>query len=89
MCSDKVTLQNIKNISRLSVEFIYPESNILVITGKNGVGKTSLVKAFHLISDPSIFEKTAGLNAIRQDSKISFDIDGFKPFVFQFNKNLR
>lgn len=89
MCSDKVTLRNIKNISSLSVEFTYPESNILVITGKNGTGKTSLVKAFHLITDPSIFEKTAGLNAIRQDSEISFDIDGFKPFVFQFNKKLK
>jgi ABC-type multidrug transport system ATPase subunit len=88
MIKDKITLQNIKNISHLSVEFTYPESNIVVVTGKNGVGKTSLVKAFHLITDPQIFQKSAGLNAVRADSHIALEIDGFKPFSFKFNENL-
>jgi ABC-type cobalamin/Fe3+-siderophores transport system ATPase subunit len=88
MIKDKITLQNIKNISFLSVEFTYPESNIVVVTGKNGVGKTSLVKAFHFIADPQVFEKTAGLNAVRTDSHIAIEIGNFEPFSFKFNENL-
>lgn len=88
MISDKITLENIKGISRLSVEFTYPESNFIVITGKNGIGKTSLVKAFHLISDPDIFQKASGLNAVRADSKITFELDGFDGFSFSYNQNL-
>jgi ABC-type multidrug transport system ATPase subunit len=88
MTKDKITIENIKCISRLSVEFNYPESKFIVITGKNGIGKTSLIKAFHLISDPEIFQKSSGLNAIRHDSKITFNIDGFDAFSFDFNERL-
>ena len=85
MIRDKVTLKNIKAITSLSIEFTFPESNFLVITGKNGLGKTSIVKAFHLLNDPQIFEKSAGLNAVRNNSEISFDIDGFEAFNFNAN----
>lgn len=88
MTKDKITIENIKCISQLSVEFDYPESKFIVITGKNGIGKTSLIKAFHLISDPDIFHKSSGLNAIRHDSKITFNIDGFDSFSFKFNEKL-
>lgn len=88
MIKDKIIIQNIKNISSLLVEFIYPESKLIVITGRNGIGKTSLVKAFHLIKEPDIFQKSSGLNAIRTDSKISFDVSGFAPFVFDYNQRL-
>ena len=88
MAKDKITIENINGISRLSVEFNYPESKFIVFTGKNGIGKTSLIKAFHLISDPDIFQKSSGLNAIRPDSKITFNIDGFDDFSFDFNEKL-
>ncbi len=85
MFRDKITLKNIKAITNLVVEFTFPESKFLVVTGKNGVGKTSIVKAFHLLNDPQIFEKSAGLNAIRKNSEISFEIDGFEAFSFNAN----
>ncbi len=88
MISDKVVVENVKGISYLKVEFNFPESNIIVVTGKNGVGKTSLVKSFNLISDPGIFQKSAGLNAIRFDSRIEFEIDGFAKFSFNYNDQL-
>ncbi len=88
MITDKITLQNIQHIRNLSIEFIFSESNIIVVTGKNGAGKTSLVKAFKLISDLNIFKISAGLNAIRDSSKIEFEINGLTPFSFAFNKKL-
>ena len=86
MSRDKIFLRNIKAISSLSVEFVFPASNVLVITGKNGVGKTSIIKAFHLLSDPQIFDKASGLNSIRSDSEILFEIDGFDRFSFSVDK---
>ncbi|MEM5499405.1 AAA family ATPase [Paraglaciecola mesophila] len=85
MTTDKITLKNIKSISNLSVEFVFTDSNFLVVTGKNGLGKTSVVKAFHLLKEPQIFEKSAGLNAVSKNSEISFTIDGFEPFTFSAN----
>ena len=85
MPSDKITLKNIKNISRLSVEFNFTDSGFLVVTGKNGVGKTSLVKAVHMISKPKIFQESAGLNAIKPDSQITLELEGFKPFSYIYN----
>lgn len=88
MSQDKISLKNIKAISSLSVEFIFPESKILVVTGKNGVGKTSIIKAFHLLRDPQIFNKSSGLNSIRDDSEVLFEIDGHDGFSFSFD-NIR
>lgn len=87
MVTDKITIKNIKSISNLSVEFVFNDSNLLVVTGKNGLGKTSVVKAFHLLKEPKIFEKSAGLNAVSKNSEISFTIDGFEPFNFSANNS--
>jgi len=87
MITDKVTLKNIKSITNLSVEFVFTDSNLLVVTGKNGLGKTSVVKAFHLLKEPQIFEKSAGLNAVSKNSEIIFTIDGFEPFNFNANNS--
>jgi energy-coupling factor transporter ATP-binding protein EcfA2 len=86
MIQDKITLRNIKTIANLSIEFVFPRSKILVITGKNGGGKTSIIKSFYLLSDPQIFNKSSGFDSIRDDSAIDFDLDGFDRFSFSFDK---
>lgn len=88
MIRDKISIRNVKGIASLDIEFEFPESNIIVVTGKNGLGKTSIVESFSLISDPTIFEKSSGLNAIRTNSQIDFHISGFEPFKFLINPKL-
>jgi energy-coupling factor transporter ATP-binding protein EcfA2 len=85
---DRVCIKNIKGIAKLEICFEYPESNLIVITGKNGLGKTSVIKAFSLTSDPSIFQRSAGLNALRESSEVRFEIEGFSPFLFEYNQRL-
>ncbi|MDX5385164.1 MAG: AAA family ATPase [Alteromonadaceae bacterium] len=89
MIVDKLNIQNIKGFTNLTAEFKFPESKIIVLTGKNGMGKTSIIKSFNLISDPTIFDKSSGLNSVRNGSKVQFNIDGFNQFSFKYNKNLR
>ncbi|HAU4909484.1 TPA: AAA family ATPase, partial [Aeromonas hydrophila] len=71
MTTDIVVIKNIKAIKSLSVEFSFSDRGILVVTGKNGIGKTSLVKAFSLLSDPLVFIKSSGEKSINEKSYIS------------------
>ena len=88
MTVDTIDIQNVKGVSQLKATFEFSESNIIVITGKNGAGKTTLTKAFKLLSEPTIFQKTAGLNAIKSSSHISFTLDGYEPFKYSYNDKL-
>lgn len=89
MITDKISLRNIKNIGALDVDFTFDENRIIVITGRNGVGKTTLVKALYLIHDPSIFTKTSPLNSIRLDSKVQVEIEGLSSFTFRYNQKIK
>lgn len=88
MTIDKITIDNVKNISKLDIEFEFPDSNIIVITGKNGVGKTTIIKSFNLLDDPNIFARSSGANALNVNSQVSFSIDGIQPFTFYYNEKL-
>jgi ABC-type multidrug transport system ATPase subunit len=88
MAIDKISIRNVKNISILDVGFKFPDSRVIVITGKNGVGKTTIIKSFNLIVDPNVFAKLSGENALKDDSKVSFSISGIRPFTFFYNKKL-
>src|ERR1035437_6897235 len=88
MAIDNISIRNVKNIVKLNVDFKYPDSNVIVITGKNGVGKTTIIKSFNLLVDPNIFSKLSGENAINKSSQVSFTIDGIQPFSFFYNEKL-
>jgi len=88
VAGDNIVIHNVNGVSLLETTFKFSESNIIVLTGKNGAGKTTLAKAFKLLSEPKIFQKTAGLNAVRPDSYISFKLDGYKPFNYSYNNKL-
>ncbi|CDQ10804.1 conserved protein of unknown function [Acidithiobacillus ferrivorans] len=88
MAADKVSIKGIKNINDIDMEFEFPDSNIIVITGKNGVGKTTIVKAFHLLTDPNIFAKSSGEDALGSDSIVSFSLEEIAPFGFFYNEAL-
>lgn len=88
MISASIAIDNIKGVTKLIAAFDFSCRKIIVITGKNGTGKTTLVKAFKLISDPQVFQKSAGLNSIRSDSNVLFELDGHRSFSFSFNPKL-
>lgn len=83
--TDRIIIRNIKGVKELDVTFEFPESNLLVVTGKNGVGKTTLVKAFRLLDEPDIFVNTSSYKSIGDDSKVLFYISGYEPFAFTYD----
>lgn len=82
MMTDSVIIKNIKSIKHLSVRFVFSDNGLLVVTGKNGIGKTSLVKAFSLLSDPLVFNKSSGDKSINEESYIEISIEGFSPIKY-------
>ncbi len=89
MATDEVSIRGVKNINDLDIKFEFPDSNIIVITGKNGIGKTTIIKAFHLLSDPTIFAKSSGEDVLGIDSLVSFSLDCITPFGFFYNKTAK
>ena len=88
MTIDNLSIRSVKNVSVLDVEFTFPESSIIVITGKNGIGKTTIVESFGLLSDPDVFAKSSGEDTLSNDSQVLFSISGFEPFAFYYNSML-
>lgn len=88
MISDIVKINNVKGVTELKAIFDFSDKKIIVVTGKNGVGKTTLVNAFKLISDPQVFNKSSGFKSIRVDSNISFELHGHDEFSFSYNDKL-
>lgn len=86
MISDSIIIiNNVKGVIELKAIFNFSDQKIIVVTGKNGVGKTTLVEAFKLISDIQVFQKSASLNSIRLNSSVSFKLHGYEPFSFSYN----
>ena len=88
MRSYSIIINNVKSVIELNAIFNFSDQKIIVVTGKNGAGKITLIKAFKLISDPQVFQKSASLNSIRSDSNISFELYGYEPFSFSYNPKL-
>ncbi|WP_369158195.1 AAA family ATPase [Candidatus Thiodiazotropha sp. LNASS1] len=88
MTKDSVSLQSVNNIDNLEIDFDFSATNIIVITGRNGIGKTTIIKSFYLLSDPDIFSKSSGENAVNYASRVSFSLNGIEPFGFYYNARL-
>lgn len=89
MTSHHVEIENVKGLVELKTTFDFSTKKIVVITGKNGTGKTTLVKAFKLISDQQVFKNTSSMNSIGKGSRISFELNDHPGFSFTYNDKLK
>ena len=84
---DRILIRNVQGIDSIDINIHYPDSKIAVITGKNGVGKTTLVKALRLLEEPDIFRNTSSHSSISDISQVYIELNGHSPFSFQYNSN--
>src|SRR5258708_27548082 len=68
-------IKHVQHVDRLSLQIDLSENKLTCIVGKNGVGKTTLVRAIRNLSHSDTFVRTASRGIFGQESSISYDLD--------------
>ena len=84
----RVSIRNIQHISSMMLDIDLSEHGLHCLVGRNGVGKTTLVRALRNLTNADTFVKTAPPRIFRNDSSITYDIDGTE-IVFTYDRALR
>jgi len=71
----KIELTDIQHIKKLTYEIDLSQNKLHCIVGKNGVGKTTLIKAIENLKETNTLDKLSRLNIISDSSKIIYTID--------------
>jgi ABC-type glutathione transport system ATPase component len=83
----RIEIDRVQHVDRLSLDLDLAENKLTCIVGKNGVGKTTLVKAFRNLSHSDTFLRTASSGTFAAESTISYDLDG-ESVRFAFDANI-
>jgi ABC-type cobalamin/Fe3+-siderophores transport system ATPase subunit len=81
------TINNVQHIKELAF-FAVLNNQIMCIVGKNGTGKTTLIRAIKNLIVTDTFAKTAAPYIFNSDSQISYQYND-KDYVFRYNEKLR
>lgn len=82
-----VTISNVQQLTRLHFEIDLSIPKIICITGRNGTGKTTLVKALRTLANADTFSKTTVRSVFNPNSSILYTIDELK-IEFRYNEDL-
>ncbi|EMP3074778.1 AAA family ATPase [Vibrio alginolyticus] len=85
----KITVKNVQHIKKQEVTFDLSKNGITCIAGKNGVGKTTLIRAIRNLPINSTFQETAAPYIFSQSSSISYVIEGMEEIVFNYNRFIK
>ncbi len=84
----ELKLLNIQHIKELNFSIDLSENQLMCIIGKNGVGKTTLIRAIKNFISTDTFNKTASPNIFNDDSQIIYTVNA-KKYDFQYNSKLK
>ncbi|HEN3281734.1 TPA: AAA family ATPase [Yersinia enterocolitica] len=79
-----VDIRELQHLANISVSFDFTRDPLICMTSKNGVGKTSIIKALALLKDTAIVRKTSSVFSISEETKIDIKIDD-DVYAFRFN----
>lgn len=76
-----ISLTNIQHIKSLNYTIDLSQNSLHCIVGKNGVGKTTLIKVIQNFKETNTLDKLSRLNIIKDDSEIIYKVDD-KEYIF-------
>ena len=82
-----IEVRNVQHIKNLRIDLDLNRNGLTCIVGKNGVGKTTLIKSIRNLKVADTFSKMAQPGAIKLGSKISYTYDG-KAYDFEYDPKL-
>lgn len=83
-----IELENIQHIKSLRVDIDLNRNGLTCVVGKNGIGKTTLIKSIRNLKVADTFSKMAQPGALRQGSKIRYSCDGVV-FDFEYDRDIQ
>ncbi|MBE0439952.1 MAG: AAA family ATPase [Gammaproteobacteria bacterium] len=84
----KLILANIQHIKELTFSIDLSKNQLMCIVGKNGVGKTTLIRAIKNLQSTDTFAKTASPYIFNDNSSIKYEVDEHI-YDFKFNPKLQ
>lgn len=88
MSSLQVTLESIQHVVSLTLDLDLSSPGLMCLVGRNGTGKTTLVRALRNLSSADTFVKTATPYAFSSNSRITYIVDNAK-VVFSYDEQIR
>ena len=82
-----VKITEVQHIQEMSFDINLAEHKLNCIVGKNGVGKTTLIKAIRNLSFADTFSKTSSNNIFYEKSTIMYNIAG-EEFAFYYDRDI-
>ena len=83
----RIDIQNVQAINRLSFDLDLAQNRVICIVGRNGVGKTTLVRSIKTLSHSDTFLRTAPDGIVSYDSWISYKFDN-ETVTFDFDPHI-
>lgn len=80
-----VDIRALQHLADIRVSFDFSRDPLICMTSKNGVGKTSIIKALALLKDTAIVSKTSSVYSINEDTQIDVKIND-DVYAFRFNE---
>jgi len=85
----KIILENIQHINYLEYALDLINNSLFCLVGKNGIGKTTLIKSIQNFKDTSTLDESSRLNIINAESKIIYDLNDSKYTFTPFDNDGR
>ncbi len=84
----QVTLESIQHVVSLTLDLNLSVPGLVCLVGRNGTGKTTLVRALRNLASADTFVRTATPYAFSPTSRISYIVDGTK-IAFEYDEKIR
>ena len=83
----RIQIHKVQHIERLCLELDLSENKLTCLVGRNGIGKTTLVRSLRNLSQSDTFLRTAQAGIFSADSIIRYWVDD-KEIIFNFDEHL-